>query len=104
MDINFEFKWIGRCQYDNIDKIWGVFRIKDRNKKPITWYAFWAVPGKRISISSHSSTYVIENLISKKESKGYKKITKDDLEIIFHNLYEHLEQSYIFKKLSETPN
>lgn len=104
MNTNFEFKWIGRCQYDNVDKIWGVFRIKDGNKKPTAWYAFWAVPGKRISISSHSSVYVIESLISKKGASGYKQIAKRDLEQIFSNLYENLEQSYIFIKLSETPN
>lgn len=103
MEKNYKFIWIGRCQYGNIDKVWGVFQYKDTPKirRHEATYAFWGNVGKRLSISQHDREYYTDMLIDKKKKNGYNQISQKSLESIFNNLYDNLDESFVFHKLSE---
>lgn len=104
MKENYDFHWIGRCQYGTVDKIWGVFWYKDsskgkKHKQPM--YAFWGVIGKNLTLSRHDNQYHISTLVSKKERNKYVKISTRELEDLFPNLYDNLDVSFVFQKLAD---
>lgn len=104
MKENYDFYWIGRCQYGSVDKVWGIFYYKDGSKNKSykrSMYAFWGAVGKRVTISGHHNQYYVSNLVSKKEQNKYVKISPAELEAIFHNLYENLDVSFVFQRLAD---
>ena len=106
MKENYEFYWIGRCQYADVDKIWGAFRYVDspKSKKSRAIYTFWGLVNKRISMTHHphGHRYVIDSMIQKKEKNKYVKITASECETLFKDFYESLDTCFVFHKLSQS--
>jgi len=67
----YDIRWVGHCQYDNSDKIWGWFIYNDptADKKAVTKsYAFWARTGKTPSFKVHTySTWYMDKLVREKK-------------------------------------
>lgn len=100
-------KWVGRCQYDNHDKIWGWFYYfqhgysKSSDIQPVC-YTFWARTGKAISFKKHDyNRWTLNRIVRQKEDKSYKPITLDHLNEIWPSFYHDIENRFIFFILSD---
>lgn len=100
-------KWVGRCQYDNHDKIWGWFYYfqqgyKNSSDMQNICYAFWARTGKSPSFKKHEyNRWTLNRMVSQKQEKKYELITIAELEKIWPSFYTDLENKFVFHLLSE---
>lgn len=101
--MNFEF--IGWCQEDNHDKVWGIIILeRDINKyvydpshKIVT---FWGRRGKKLQTKiSTESQREINKLISSKTKKGYDKINLQNLHKVYPEFKTDLEQTAFWSVL-----
>lgn len=99
-------KWVGRCQYDTHDKIWGWFKYFQFGYNTITdiqpvCYTFWARTGKAINFKTHQfDSWRMARLVNQKTSKSYKKISESELEAIWPSFYDDIELRFVFHVLS----
>jgi len=101
----FAVRWVGRCKYDQHDKIWGWFfnnpESKD-NAVQTTCHVFWARTGKSVSFKTHSfNKWEMKRLISNKESKGYVSISVDELEKLWPSFFDDLENRFVLHVLRQ---
>lgn len=100
-------KWVGRCKYDNHDKIWGWFFYFQQgyssvnDKQPIC-YTFWSRTGKTPSFKKHEyNKWVLQRYINKKKDNSYANITVKELEMIWPSIYKDLENRFVFHILAD---
>ena len=96
----YDIRWVGHCQYDNSDKIWGWFVYKDPtapNKTVTKSYAFWARTGKTPSFKSYTyGHWAMDRLVSVKKDRKYTEITVDDLLKLWPSFFEDIDNRFIF--------
>jgi predicted DNA-binding WGR domain protein len=85
------------------DKVWGVIKqgakgIAPRNSKV---YVFWGARGKSMMFKADTMTYEIDELIRKKQKKGYKDIDYTKLLMIWPDFEDTLSQRFTFFLLSQ---
>jgi predicted DNA-binding WGR domain protein len=95
--MNYEF--IGWCQEDNHDKVWGVIilehtinkYVEDSHHRIVT---FWGRRGKKLQTKiSTDSQHNINKLIDSKVKKGYTKINIENLHKVYPEFQTDLEQT-----------
>ena len=103
----YDIKWIGRCTYETSDKVWGWFFYKDptqsnsSNLKHNYCYVFYAATGKTPSFKRHQGgNWAMEKLQKQKIDRKYQKITVDELVKLWPNLYDDLNNKFIFHLLA----
>lgn len=101
-----EYKFIGWCRDEekNQDKVWIVI---DLSAGDVNWahdrpYAtVWGRRGKRLQHKIvHCSGYDIDRLVDKKRDKGYKKVFKQDLDGVYPEFEQDLEQTAVWALLT----
>jgi len=96
----YDIRWVGHCQYDNSDKIWGWFIYNDptADKKAVTKsYAFWARTGKTPSFKVHTySTWNMDKLVREKKDRKYNEITVEKLVGLWPSFFEDIDNRFIF--------
>ena len=101
-------RWVGRCQYDTHDKIWGWFfyfqeGYKTSNITQPICYTFWARTGKSPSFKKHDfSKWTMNRLVDQKVSRSYESINIETLEQIWPSFYNDIETRFMFYILSES--
>ena len=100
-------KWVGRCQYDEHDKIWGWFYYfwqgfsNYTDAQPVC-YSFWARTGKTISFKKHDfNKWSMNRLVRQKQDKKYSQLAHIGLEEIWPSFYIDIEERFIFFLLKE---
>lgn len=87
MDI--KFGWIGHCQRDRSDKIWGWVYTGSVWRES-TVHVFWGRRGKTMSFKTETSLQAQKTAIAK-ERKGYDSISSDELLRLWPDFMETVE-------------
>jgi hypothetical protein len=100
-----EFGWIGWCNEDNHDKIWGYLYRPTPNKfmtKSQGWNCakFWAARGKALQMQPGATGYELDKLVKSKRKKGYVPITEERLRQIWPTFIEDVEGKLITEVLA----
>jgi predicted DNA-binding WGR domain protein len=103
MSVDVGLIWAGWNTEGNSDKVWGVIKqgavaLPQRNSKV---YVFWGARGKSMMFKADTYTYEIEDLIRKKQKKGYKEIDYAKLLKIWPDFEDTLSQRFTFFLLSQ---
>lgn len=101
----YKINWVGRCQYNGYDKMWGWFHYRGPdNLSHVTQtnsYVFWADTGKTLQFKKHSTgIHQIRRLIQLKLSRNYVQISNDDLESCWEHFYDSLNDKFFFHLLT----
>jgi hypothetical protein len=101
--MNYEF--IGWCQEDNHDKVWGII-VLERNINDYVSDShhrvvfFWGRRGKKLQTKiSTESQRNINKLINSKSKKGYDMINIDNLNKVYPEFQQDLEQTAFWSML-----
>jgi len=101
-----EYEFIGWCRDEekNQDKVWIVI---DLSADTINWshtrtYAtVWGRRGKKLQHKIvHASGYDMDILIRRKRDKGYNRVIKSDLDRVYPEFEQDLEQTAVWAMLS----
>lgn len=103
----YDIQWVGRCCYENHDKIWGWFFYQDPLAKPTNdryqirpAYAFWAKTGKTPNFKKHQySQYNMNKLVLSKIDRKYLQISVDDTISLWPTIYEDLDNKFVLHLL-----
>lgn len=99
------YEWIGWCQEDSHDKVWGVIVLeRDINKyvyNPDHKIAvFWGRRGKKLQTKvSVESQRNINTLINSKSKKGYSMVDLARLNEVYPEFQQDLEQTSFWSML-----
>lgn len=105
----YDLQWVGRCRYDEYDKIWAWFFYQDplaklsNDKYQVRpAYVFWAKTGKTPSFKKHSySSYNMIQLVKSKIDRKYIQISVEDTIDLWPTIYKDLDDRFIFHLLAE---
>lgn len=91
-----KFFWIGWCQEDNHDKVWGLIDLTQGEYSQGTYIAFWGRRGKKLQTKVHygMTLYEAEKLCWSKQDKGYQKVRS--LERVYPEFEQDLEQTAVW--------
>ncbi len=95
--MSIDYKFIGwyRDEAENSDKVWGVIRLtKDQRWGENNYVSFWGRRGKKLQTKMLKEyDWTVEDMISKKESKGYRNINYQDLNGVYPEFQNDLEKT-----------
>jgi len=97
----YEIKWIGRCEFENSDKIWGWFFYNDptvvNSSSHRHAYVFWARTGKTPNFKCHGyRSWTISKLVKDKKDRKYNEITVEKTVELWPSFYEDLDNRFVF--------
>lgn len=100
----YNIQWVGHCQFDNSDKIWGWFFYNDptvqQQGTAKTAYAFWSRTGKTPSFKRHAySSWTTSKLVKEKVDRKYKEINIEKLVEMWPSFYEDIDNRFVFYML-----
>jgi hypothetical protein len=102
-----EFGFIGWCNEDNHDKIWGyVYRPTPNasrwTNKQSGWNCakFWAARGKAVQMQADTTGYELDKIVGTKRKKGYMAITEEKLFQVWPTFKEDMEGKLITEVLA----
>jgi predicted DNA-binding WGR domain protein len=99
------YEWIGWCQEDSHDKVWGVIVLeRDINKYVYNpdhkICVFWGRRGKKLQTKiSTESQRNINKLINSKSKKGYSSINMENLNKVYPEFETDLHQTAFWASL-----
>ncbi len=99
------YEWIGWCQEDSHDKVWGVIVLeRDINKYVYNpdhkICVFWGRRGKKLQTKvSTESQRNINKLINSKSKKGYSAINMENLNKVYPEFETDLHQTAFWASL-----
>jgi hypothetical protein len=107
MSIENEFGFIGWCEEDNHDKVWGYFyrptpNARSWENKAHGWNCciFWARRGRAMQFKTDVTGYELDKLVQTKLRKGYDKITQPKLFEIWPSFITEAEGKLMWEVLS----
>lgn len=102
-----EFGFIGWCNEDNHDKIWGyLYRPTSKSSGRITKHdggncvKFWAARGKALQMQADITGRDLDKIVMSKEKKGYVQITEEKLRQVWPAFIEEMEGKLITEILA----
>lgn len=106
--MTFDFGFIGWCNEENHDKIWGYFLRLTPERQFNPWLGnynkncciFWGRRGKAMQFKAGKTNYDLEKLVDSKIKKGYKPINQDKLIEIWPTFVEDAEGKLIIELLA----
>lgn len=94
MASDIEIDWVGYCDRDGSDKIWGI--CGDEHDS----YTFWCRRGKTVKAKVyHGFSIDQRDLIRTKEDRGYWKVPMHQLDELHPGLLEQLGRAIVLDKL-----
>lgn len=102
-----KYKFIGWCNEDNHDKVWGVIHLEgdpgewdNRHKLAGPVLVFWGRRGKKLQCQIKPDDYHMYKLIEKKKEK-YTRIDPSRLEEVYPEFRDDLEKTTFWAQLSK---
>jgi hypothetical protein len=93
-----KFSFIGWCQENNHDKVWGVIELGTTK-----YVTFWGRRGKKLQTKQLiTNSYGIKKLVGQKYNKGYVSVDKDNLDRVYPDFEKDLEQTAMWSMLKGT--
>lgn len=91
--------WIGWCQEDSHDKVWGLIDLTPDVHYAGTYIAFWGRRGKKLQTKVHHkiTRYEAERLCEAKTRKGYQRV--QSLKNVYPEFEQDLEQTAVWGML-----
>jgi hypothetical protein len=94
MASDIEIDWVGYCDRDGSDKIWGI--CGDEHDS----YTFWCRRGKTVRAKVYNEFSVDRrDLIRSKEDRGYWKVPMHQLDEMHPGLLDQLGRAIVLDKL-----
>lgn len=91
-----EYTFIGWCNIDNHDKVWGVIKLTEKKYmwSTATYLTFWGARGKALQTKVHKDAEyrIIDTLIRTKKKK-YTSISPARLDDVYPEFKTDLEKS-----------
>jgi hypothetical protein len=110
MSIESKFGFIGWCNEDNHDKVWGYFyrptpRYDAAPEYEKRWIGrniciFWAARGKAMRFKADITGHELQKLVSSKLNKGYIQITEQKLFEIWPTFIQEAEAKLMWEVLA----
>lgn len=102
----YKIHWVGRCQYDGSDKVWGWFTYlgtdSGTSRERQCSYVFWAATGKTLQFKKHTKgSYDMRRLVQTKTERKYQQITVEELESHWVNFFESMNDKFFFHLLAD---
>lgn len=113
----YAIQWVGRCQYDTSDKLWGWFYyVPTNDEKPKDLnprgnflrsleycYVFWGATGKTLRFKRHPNLpYQMASLVRSKVDHKYNQITVSEFEQFWSNdIYDTINNKFVFHLLAD---
>lgn len=93
----YTYRFIGWCRDEttNADKVWGVIQLDALN----TYVTFWGRRGKKLQTKISNDLRAVNDLIYKKQLKGYQSITTDKLDDVYPEFRSDLEKTAFWSSL-----
>mgnify|MGYP003341703408 CR=1 FL=1 len=100
------------CKEDNHDKVWGMIRIADvhiayaaSRVNTYKYVTFWGRRGKALQTRIADALYMdAEKQRDKKLRKGYKIVSKPELDTVYPEFEQDLEQTAVWAMLCNNNN
>jgi len=89
-----DYKFIGWCRADNHDKVWGVIALHSDS-----YVTFWGRRGSKLQTKISNDLYSVNDLIYKKQLKGYKSIQRDEIDEVYPEFQSDLEKTALWAML-----
>lgn len=89
-----DYKFIGWCRADNHDKVWGVITLHSD-----AYVTFWGRRGSKLQTKISSDLYAVNDLIYKKQLKGYRSIQRDEIDKVYPEFQSDLEKTAFWAML-----
>jgi len=89
-----DYKFIGWCRADNHDKVWGVITLHSDS-----YVTFWGRRGSKLQTKISNDLYSVNDLIYKKQLKGYKSIQRDEIDTVYPEFQSDLEKTAFWAML-----
>jgi hypothetical protein len=104
----YSIQWVGRCRYqterEKSDKVWGWFYYVDPtapDSRQTYAYVFWGPTGKTLNFKRHdASLFSMTKLVRSKIDRKYQEITVDEFQSLWPDLYETVNNKFIFHLLA----
>lgn len=95
-----DYKFIGWCQEDKHDKIWGVICLES-SMWGGNYVTFWGRRGAKLQtkIFKDANDWDMEKLIRVKSKKGYTGINRNSLDLVYPDFQIDLEQTAFWAQL-----
>ena len=92
--MSVEYTFIGWCREENHDKVWGVIKLNG-DQWDGNYVSFWGRRGKKLQTKMYKdvSNYFMKEMAGKKMDKGYKSISKDNLNDVYPEFEEDLKKT-----------
>jgi predicted DNA-binding WGR domain protein len=95
--MTLNYKWIGWCNEDGHDKVWGVIYLE----KPTNLYgwsdakcvSFWGRRGKKLQTKMVVDNWELEKLVNSKERKGYHRVETKKLDEVYPEFEQDLSKT-----------
>lgn len=88
------FKFIGWCKESKHDKVWGVIKLDSPNA-----LIFWGRRGSKLQTKFTVETWGLTKLIDSKRNTGYNEINSEDLDKVYPEFQQDIEQAAIWASL-----
>jgi hypothetical protein len=88
------YKFIGWCRADNHDKVWGVIALHSDS-----YVTFWGRRGAKLQTKISNDLWAVNDLIYKKQLKGYKSIQRDEIDTVYPEFQADLEKTAFWAML-----
>lgn len=97
-----EYFWIGHCKEGTSDKIWGIIKLNDTTFGDSDYVSFWGRRGRKLQTKLHkdAGNYEMEQLLWKKQDRGYNQIDTTKLSDVYPEFEQDLEQTAVWAMLS----
>jgi hypothetical protein len=105
MDINYKF--IGWCHDKDHDKVWAAIIIGQSLEfqkygwGQLKWVTVWGRRGKKLQHKIfEGSEFELDRIVDSKASKGYRSVSRNDLDLVYPEFQTDLEQTTVWALLS----
>lgn len=88
------FRFIGWCKESKHDKVWGVIKLDSPNA-----LVFWGRRGSKLQTKFTVENWELTKLIDSKRNKGYNEINSEDLDKVYPEFQQDIEQTAIWASL-----
>ena len=89
-----KYFWIGWCQEDKHDKVWGIVQLSDIDEYEGNYVSFWGRRGKKLQTKIYEAVggWEMDSLCGKKQDKGYGEIDIEKLNEVYPDFERDLKK------------
>jgi hypothetical protein len=102
-----DYKFIGWCKEGDHDKVWATIIIGESDYYKtwgwgdIKWVTIWGRRGRKLQHKIfEGSNLELDRIVDSKASKGYRSVSRKDLDLVYPEFQTDLEKTAVWALLS----